>query len=84
MSAEVPSRVDTLKWLYTTTMQAIIEAPADRKSALIGQMRAISLELSELGADVSGEPERNGLLDFQQALAERQSDAKGSRRSSSR
>jgi hypothetical protein len=74
------TRIDHLRWLLTFTRDSLLEAPIDKRSPLIAQMRAVLLELAELGADVPAEVERNGLLDFQNALAERQSATKGSRR----
>ena len=42
------SRLETLKWLYGEAEEALGEAPADRKSALIGQLRGIAAEIEEL------------------------------------
>ena len=42
------SRLDTLIWLYEEAEEALREAPADRKSALIGQLRMIAAEIDEL------------------------------------
>ena len=42
------SRLETLKWLYEEAEAALAEAPADRKSALIGQLRGIAAEVAEL------------------------------------
>lgn len=74
------SRLDTLNWLYEITRDSIEEAPADRRSPLIAQLRGIAEEIADLGGEMR-EPERNGLIDFQAALADRkQSAAKGSHR----
>lgn len=74
-------RLDTLRWLYDVTQASIEEAPADKRSPLIGQMRAIAEEIAELESESGGGGERNGLIDFTEALAERrQSTAKGARR----
>lgn len=75
------NRLSTLRWLYEVTRASIEEAPADKRSPLIGQMRAIAEEIAVLDADNNG-VERNGLIDFTEALAERrQSTAKNPRRS---
>ena len=42
------SRLETLKWLYGEAEDALGEAPADRKSALIGQLRGIAAEIEEI------------------------------------
>lgn len=78
------SRQETLEWLYEVTRDSITDAPVDKRSPLIGQLRAITQEPAELGAEKpSGEVERNGLIDFQTALAERGKPApKGARRGS--
>lgn len=75
------SRLDDLQRLYDLTWDSLDEAPADKRSPLIGQMRAILAEIAELEGSGGGEVEEtNGLIDFQSALAERrQSAAKGSR-----
>lgn len=78
------TRLDDLRRLYDLTWDSLEEAPADKRSPLIGQMRAILAEIAELDPESKGAVETNGLIDFQAALAERQqSTAKPSRRSSS-
>lgn len=42
------SRLETLKWLYEEAEAALGEAPPDRKSALIGQLRGIAAEIDEI------------------------------------
>lgn len=75
------ARLDDLQRLYDLTWESLDEAPADKRSPLIGQMRAILAEIAELEGSGSGEVEEtNGLIDFQSALAERrQSATKGPR-----
>ena len=57
------TRLETLKWLYGEAESALKEAPADRKSALIGQLRGIAAEIDELQDDsgVSGDDAANPL-----------------------
>jgi hypothetical protein len=75
--------LDDLKQLYDITWESIMEAPADKRSPLIGQMRALLVEIDQLQGSGDGEVPSNGLIDFQAALAERQqSKAKSSRSSS--
>lgn len=75
------SRLDDLRRLYDLTWDSLADAPADKRSPLIGQMRGILAEIAELEGSAGGESEEtNGLIDFQSALAERrQSTAKGAR-----
>lgn len=73
------TRLEMLQWLRDVTQESIVEAPADKRAALIAQARAIEVELSEIQPDDVG-VERNGLSDFQAALAARQSGANVSRR----
>lgn len=42
------TRLETLTWLYAEAENALREAPADRKSALIGQLRGIAAEIDEI------------------------------------
>lgn len=82
MTDGVEDRLPTLRWLYGVTKAAILGAPDDRKSALIAQLRGISEDIAALGGDSPKAVERNGLIDFQNALAERQqSDSSRQRRS---
>lgn len=78
------SRQETLEWLYEVTRDSITDAPVDKRSPLIGQLRAITQELAEIDSnETAGESERNGLIDFQAALAERgKPTAKGPRSAS--
>lgn len=69
------TRLETLRWLYDITGDAIVDAPVDKMSPLIGQMRAIIVEISELDRESDGVVETNGLIDFQAALVERQQSA---------
>ncbi|WP_353809087.1 hypothetical protein [Agromyces sp. SYSU T00194] len=79
--AEEKSRLEELRWLVEVTRDSLAEAPADKRSPLIGQMRALLQEIEELGGRSDAAPaERTGLLDFQEALAKRQSEAAASRR----
>lgn len=75
-------RLGKLRMLEEVTLESINEAPVDKRSPLIGQMRAILAEIAELEGTRGGEVvESNGLIDFQAALAERrQSAASGSHR----
>lgn len=66
------SRLDKLRELEEFTLDSIEEAPVDKRSPLIGQYRAILLEIAEIEGESSGKVvESNGLIDFQAALAER-------------
>lgn len=70
------SRLEKLRELEVFTLESIEEAPADRRSALIAQYRAILVEIAELEGDSGGEAvESNGLIDFQAALAKRRQSA---------
>ncbi len=65
------SRLETLRWLYGEAEEALGEAPADRKSALIGQLRGIAAEIEELeGAQPSSGRPSNPL---EEMLAKRKS-----------
>ena len=69
------SRREDLLWLLDVTRASIEETDSEKRAPLIGQMRAIVAELDSLADD--GVVERNGLIDFQNALAKRrQSDPK--------
>lgn len=73
-------RLETLRWLFEVTRESISEAPPDRRSPLIGQLRGIAEEIAELeGASrVPVEPvEVSGLVDFQRKLEERKSGSGG-------
>lgn len=65
------SRLEKLLELEELTMEAIVSVDPDKRSPLIGQYRAILLEIAELESGVSEVVESNGLIDFQAALAER-------------
>lgn len=66
------TRLEKLRELEEITRDSLDEAPADKRSPLIGQYRAILLEIAEIEGESSGEVvESNGLIDFQAALAER-------------
>lgn len=76
-------RLEKLRDLEEIARLSIEEAAADKRSPLIGQLRAILLEIELLENDAGEVVETNGLIDFQAALAERQqSTSNGSRRSS--
>lgn len=69
------SRIETLRWLYEEAEDALAIAPADRKSALIGQLRAIAAEIEEVeGAVATPEVQVNPL---EQILAKRRSQKAG-------
>ena len=77
------SRLETLRWLYGEAEEALSESTPDRKSALIGQLRGIAAEIEQIEGV---QPEQSisgggGLIDFQKALAERESKPGRSRRS---
>ena len=66
------SRIEKLRELEELTMEAIVSVDPDKRSPLIGQYRAILLEITEIEGDSSGKVvDSNGLIDFQAALAER-------------
>lgn len=75
-------RLEKLRELEETTRLSIDEAPVDKRSPLIAQMRGILAEIAELEGSEDEAVESNGLISFQAALAERQSTPKGSRSSS--
>lgn len=80
-------RVSKLRALEELTLESIRAADPDKRSALIGQYRAILAELAELSGDVAAsgsDVQRTGLSDFERRLAERQSGAHASGRSASR
>lgn len=73
------ARIDDLRDLREVVWESIRSADAERRAPLVSQLRGILAELAELGD--GGSSERTGLIDFQEALAERkQSAAKSSRR----
>lgn len=49
---------ESLEWLYEVAENALREVPADRKPALIGQLRGIASDLHQL--DGSGEAQSSG------------------------
>lgn len=69
------SRIETLRWLYEEAESALAEAPADRKSALIGQLRGIAAEIDEL--EVSEESPSVGANPLEQILAKRRAQRAG-------
>lgn len=77
------SRLEKLRQLEEIAFESIEAADVDKRSPLIGQLRAILTEIEEIEGASPGEVvESNGLIDFQAALAERrQSAASGSRKS---
>ena len=80
-------RLDTLKWLYDEVRQSIEDVPADKKSPLVSQLRAIAKEIEEIEGARSGTAEvveTNGLIDFQKRLAQRQSASPAPRSSTGR
>lgn len=73
------ARIDDLRDLRELLWLSIREADAEKRAPLVNQMRGVLSELAELGDGAGGE--RTGLIDFQEALAERkQSAAKGAYR----
>ncbi len=76
-------RLAELEWLLATTRESIEQSDPERRAPLIAQMRALTEDIEAAGGGEARPVERNGLIDFQEALAERkQPAAKGSRRSS--
>ncbi len=81
------SRLDDLKWALEVARASILEAEPDKRSALLGQFRAVLSEIAELeGVDPESlKGEVNGLVILQEELAKRkQSGASGSRSSARR
>ena len=81
------SRLDDLKWALEVTRASIEEADADKRSALIGQYRALLAEVAELEGESApvSEGKVNGLVVLQEELAKRrQSGTSGSRRPGTR
>ena len=67
------SRKDKLETLLTIAWDSLGECPPDKRSPLIAQIRGI---LTELDGDAApAQVERNGLVDFQEALAQRRQSA---------
>ena len=64
-------RLEKLRYLEEITRLSIDEAPVDKRSPLIGQLRAILAEIDILEGNSDEVVESNGLIDFQAALAER-------------
>lgn len=63
------SRLETLVWLYGEAEAALAEAPPDRKSALIGQLRGIAGEIDEIqGAEA---PDSHASNPLEELLAKR-------------
>jgi len=78
----VMARLDDLEELRRLLWESIGETPPDKRAPLAAQLRGVLAEITELGGDAAP-VERNGLVDFQQALAQRQqSKASGSRSAS--
>jgi hypothetical protein len=76
------TRLEDLKWALEVTRDSIGEAEPDKRSALLGQFRALLSEIAELeGVDpASLKGEVNGLVILQEELAKRkQPGASGSR-----
>lgn len=67
------SRLEKLRELEEITRLSIDEAPVDKRSPLIGQLRAILVEIDELEGPSGEAVESNGLIDFQAELKRRQS-----------
>lgn len=78
------SRLEKLRSLEQVAQESLLEAPADKRSPIISQLRGILAEIDELESASGGEVETNGLIDFQAALADRQQPASKGPRSSSR
>lgn len=64
------SRLEELEDLRVVLWESIRETPFDRRAPLAAQLRGVLTEISELGGDAAP-VERNGLVDFQEALARR-------------
>lgn len=64
------SRLETLRWLYKVAEDALEEAPADRKSALIGQLRGISADIDAIEGDKQ-EPTEKASNPLEEMLARR-------------
>lgn len=80
------SRLDDLRWAAGVARESIVEAEPDKRSALLGQYRALLAEISELEGESAPQEEKvSGLVVLQEELAKRrQSGAAGSRRAGSR
>jgi len=77
------SRLEDLQQMRQVAWDSLDEAPPVSRAPLLAQLRAIVAEIDELGGGVT--VERNGLIDFQEALAERQrAGSQASRRSASK
>lgn len=69
------NRLEKLRDLEELTLGSIELSEPEKRSALIGQYRAILAEIAELDIGSGEEVETNGLIDFQAALAERRQSA---------
>lgn len=80
---EATDRLESLKWALGVTKSSIGEADPDKRSALIGQYRALLADIAEVEGEKPAEKGQvNGLVVLQEELAKRrQSASKGSRRS---
>lgn len=62
--------LDDLERLRDLLWESIEETAPDRRAPLAAQLRGTLSEIVELGGDIAP-VERNGLVDFQEALAKR-------------
>ena len=68
------SRLSDLEELRSILWDSIEETPPDKRAPLIAQLRGVLTEIAEAGGDAAP-VERNGLVDFQEALAKRRQPA---------
>lgn len=64
------SRLEELDDLRRLLWESIEGTPPDKRAPLSAQLRGVLTEIAELGGDAAP-VERNGLVDFQEALAKR-------------
>ena len=64
------ARLEELEDLRVVLWESIKETPHEKRAPLAAQLRGVLSEISELGGDAAP-VERNGLVDFQEALAKR-------------
>lgn len=73
------ARIDDLRDLREILWESVKAADPEKRAPLVNQLRGVLSELADLGDSAGGE--RTGLIDFQQALAERKQSASKSSRS---
>lgn len=64
------ARLEELEDLRVVLWESIRATPEEKRAPLAAQLRGVLSEISELGGDAAP-VERNGLVDFQEALAKR-------------